>query len=104
MLVGYGDRFNYLADLHAGMTPPCQLQDFHQNVVSLPCNAGSAFQNFDVAIHGGFMAVILGPDESSGRAIAADNARTFTNEAARLRGLIATTATGWQDACAIYND
>jgi hypothetical protein len=103
VLVGYGDRFNYLADLHAGMTPPWQLQDFHQNVMSLYYNAGGAFQNFDVAIHGGFMALILGPDEASGRAAAADNARSFGYDAARFRGLVTTTATGWQDACGIYN-
>ncbi len=103
LLAGYGERFHYLSELHAGMTPPWQLQDFHQNVIGLYYNAEGAFQNFDVALHGGFMALILGPTEAEGRAVALDNARSFAYEAARLRGLIATTATGWQDACAIYN-
>jgi hypothetical protein len=103
LLVGYGERFNDLAELHAGMSPPWQLQDFHRNVIGLYYNAGGAFQNFDIAIHGGFMTRILGPDEASGRAAAAGNARSFTYEAARLRGSIATTATSWQNACAVYN-
>ncbi len=103
LLVSYGDRFNYLADYHSGLTPPWQLQDFHQNVISLYYNAGGAFQNYDVAIHGGFMALILGPDEATGREVAATNARSFTYEASRLRGLIDTTATSWINACSVYN-
>lgn len=104
VLQGYAARFGYLKELHADVAPPWQLQDFHSNVVGLYYNAEAAFQNFDVAIHGGFMATILGPDEATGRANAFQYARDFAWEATSLRGLITETATGWMNACAVHND
>lgn len=103
VLQGYASRFGYLEDLHASVTPPWQLQDFHTNVIGLYYNAEGAFQNFDVAIHGGFMATIFGPDEATGRANAFRYAQEFAYEAGRLRGLVSETATGWMSACAVYN-